>query len=101
MTGPIPVATFMRQCATDAEHGYYTRAFSRGGDPFGARGDFTTAPEMTQVFGELVGVWIVAEWMAQGAPRSGVRLVELGPGRGTLMADVLRVGDTCAWWDSS
>jgi SAM-dependent MidA family methyltransferase len=81
----------MRQCATDADHGYYTRAFADGRDPFGARGDFTTAPEMTQVFGELAGVWIVAEWMAQGAPARGVRLVELGPGRGTLMADVLRV----------
>jgi NADH dehydrogenase [ubiquinone] 1 alpha subcomplex assembly factor 7 len=94
MTGPISVAKFMRQCATDAEHGYYTRAFEGDRDPFGARGDFTTAPEMTQVFGELVGVWVVAEWMAQGAPKSGVRLVELGPGRGTLMADVLRVQAT-------
>lgn len=66
------------------EHGYYAKA-----DPFGAEGDFTTAPEISQIFGELVGLWCAEMWRGIGAP-AGVGLVELGPGRGTLMADALR-----------
>lgn len=77
----------MRQCLTSSSGGYYTT----GRDPFGSRGDFITSPEISQMFGEMIGIWIVAEWMAQGRKGDGVQLVELGPGRGTLMDDVLRV----------
>ncbi|KAI9673399.1 MAG: hypothetical protein M1817_002861 [Caeruleum heppii] len=79
----------MRQCLTSPEGGYYT-ATQQGRDQFGQRGDFVTSPEISQMFGELVGIWIVAEWMAQGRKTSGVELIEVGPGRGTLMDDVLR-----------
>ena len=61
---------------------------------FGKRGDFVTSPEISQMFGELVGIWMVAEWIAQGKPARGVEILEFGPGTGTLMADVLRV-----WYD--
>ena len=81
----------MRQCLTSLDGGYYTHQ-TPGRDQFGQHGDFVTSPEISQVFGELVGIWIVAEWMAQGKPSSGVELIEVGPGRGTLMADLLRVG---------
>ena len=64
---------------------------SEGKDQFGQKGDFITSPEISQIFGELVGIWFVAEWMAQGKKAKGVELVEIGPGRGTLMDDMLRV----------
>jgi NADH dehydrogenase [ubiquinone] 1 alpha subcomplex assembly factor 7 len=64
-------------------------AYYGGGDPLGAKGDFVTAPEISQMFGELIGLWAVAAWQQMGAP-ARFRLVELGPGRGTLMADALR-----------
>ncbi|WP_181706728.1 class I SAM-dependent methyltransferase [Chthonobacter rhizosphaerae] len=82
--GPISVADFMALALGDPEHGYYA---SR--EPFGAAGDFVTAPEISQMFGELIGAWAMAVHAAIGAP-DPVRLVELGPGRGTLMADLLR-----------
>ncbi|MBS0549065.1 MAG: SAM-dependent methyltransferase [Proteobacteria bacterium] len=69
--------------------GYYRRAHARAGGPLGAGGDFTTAPEISQMFGELIGAWLADRWLAMGSP-APVRLVELGPGRGTLMADALR-----------
>lgn len=81
----------MRQCLTSPEGGYYTTRASKDQDQFGKSGDFITSPEISQIFGELVGIWFVAEWMAQGRKSSGVQLIELGPGRGTLMDDVLRV----------
>jgi SAM-dependent MidA family methyltransferase len=82
--GPLPVADYMALCLAHPEHGYYMTR-----DPFGARGDFITAPEVSQMFGELIGVWMAAVWRQMGGPPR-VRLVELGPGRGTLMSDVLR-----------
>ncbi len=82
--GPISIATFMTDCLMHPTHGYYSTR-----DPFGRAGDFTTAPEISQMFGELVGLAMAQAWMDRGAP-SAIRLVELGPGRGTLMADMLR-----------
>jgi len=83
-TGPLTVARFMELCLAHPEHGYY-----RVRDPLGAAGDFITAPEISQMFGEMIGIWIASVWDQMGRP--AFRLVELGPGRGTLMADVLRV----------
>lgn len=81
----------MRQCLTSDLGGYYTPTETLDRDPFGRKGDFITSPEISQIFGELIGLWVVAEWMAQGRVSHGVCLMELGPGRGTLMDDVLRV----------
>ena len=82
--GPIPVAHYMGLALSHPVHGYYATR-----DPFGARGDFVTAPEISQMFGELIGLWVVAVWQLMGSP-AALHLVELGPGRGTLMADALR-----------
>ncbi len=82
--GPMDVADFMALCLTHPQYGYYATR-----DPLGARGDFITAPEISQMFGELVGLWCVRAWQAMGEPRP-FQLIELGPGRGTLMADLLR-----------
>lgn len=82
--GPMRISEFMTLCLLHPDHGYYTTR-----DPFGAAGDFTTAPEISQMFGELLALSLAQAWMDQGQP-SKVALVELGPGRGTLMADVLR-----------
>jgi NADH dehydrogenase [ubiquinone] 1 alpha subcomplex assembly factor 7 len=82
--GPMPLAQYMALCLTDPVHGYYVTR-----DPFGAAGDFTTAPEISQMFGELIGLWTASVWLQLGAP-DRVHVVELGPGRGTLMADALR-----------
>ncbi|MEQ8291059.1 MAG: SAM-dependent methyltransferase [Roseovarius sp.] len=82
--GPMTMAEYMAACLMHPEHGYYATR-----DPLGAAGDFTTAPEMSQMFGELIGLSLAQAWMDQGAPEAVV-LAELGPGRGTLMADVLR-----------
>jgi len=83
-TGPISVAEYMATCLFDPEDGYYTTR-----EPFGTAGDFVTAPEISQMFGELVGVWLVQAWHAVGSPRP-VTIAEIGPGRGTLMKDVAR-----------
>ena len=80
----------MRQCLTSDLGGYYTRQVEQSTDHFGRTGDFITSPEISQVFGELIGIWFVAEWMSQGRRGSGVQLMELGPGRGSLMGDILR-----------
>ena len=84
LAGPMPVAEYMELCLFDPAHGFYTTH-----DPFGARGDFITAPEVSQMFGELIGLWVAAVWKQMGAPEN-VRLIELGPGRGTMMKDALR-----------
>ncbi len=83
-TGPIPVADYMAECLMHPQHGYYSTR-----DPFGAAGDFITAPEISQMFGELLGLSLAQAWVDQGAP-APFTLAELGPGRGTCMADVLR-----------
>jgi len=82
--GPMPVGEYMGLCLGHPEHGYYVTR-----DPLGARGDFITAPEISQMFGELIGLWMATVWAQMGAPEN-VRVVELGPGRGTLMNDALR-----------
>lgn len=82
--GPLTVADYMAAALNDPEHGYY-----RTRDPLGLRGDFTTAPEVSQMFGELIGIWCLTVFERLGAP-ARFRLVELGPGRGTLMADLWR-----------
>src|SRR5262245_4311675 len=87
LTGPISIADFMAEALGHPRLGYYRR--THGSLPLGAAGDFTTAPEISQIFGELVGAWLAERWQAMGAPNP-VRLIELGPGRGTLMADILR-----------
>ena len=86
--GPLSVAAYMELCLNHPSHGYYRR-----GRPIGAAGDFITAPEVSQMFGELIGLWCAAVWQSMGRPRP-VRLVELGPGRGTLLADALRAAET-------
>ncbi|PFX32758.1 NADH dehydrogenase [ubiquinone] complex I, assembly factor 7 [Stylophora pistillata] len=83
-TGPLTVAAFMQEVLTNPLSGYYMTS-----DVFGQAGDFTTSPEISQVFGELVGVWFVNQWILSG--KNNVNFVELGPGRGTLASDILRV----------
>jgi SAM-dependent MidA family methyltransferase len=83
-TGPMPVSRYMQICLTHPEYGYYLKR-----DPLGRDGDFTTAPEISQMFGELVGLWAASVWNAMGMPQE-VKFIELGPGRGTMMADALR-----------
>ncbi len=82
--GPLRIDRYMGLCLGHPQHGYYITR-----DPLGDAGDFITAPEVSQVFGELIGIWAAGVWGAMGQP-GRFNLVELGPGRGTLMADVLR-----------
>ncbi|WP_435166947.1 class I SAM-dependent methyltransferase [Falsirhodobacter sp. 1013] len=82
-TGPITLADYMAECLLHPEHGYYTTR-----EPFGTTGDFTTAPEISQMFGEMLGLCLAQVWLDQGG--GAFTLAELGPGRGTLMADILR-----------
>lgn len=83
-SGPIPVAEYMEEVLTNPVEGFYMNR-----DVFGQGGDFITSPDISQMFGEMVGVWTMTLWQLMGSP-SRFRLVELGPGRGTLMADLLR-----------
>jgi len=84
--GLLSVADYMAEALGHPDFGYY-----RGADRLGLSGDFTTAPEISQMFGELIGLWSAVVWQAMGRP-DPVMLIELGPGRGTLMADFLRAG---------
>ena len=84
ISGPITIAEYMADCLLHPRHGYYTTR-----PPFGTEGDFITAPEISQIFGEVLGLCLAQAWQDQGAPAAFV-LAELGPGRGTLMADLLR-----------
>jgi NADH dehydrogenase [ubiquinone] 1 alpha subcomplex assembly factor 7 len=84
IAGPMPVGEYMALCLGDPEHGYY-----RTRQPLGADGDFITSPEISQMFGELIGLWMAAAWTRMGSPEQ-VNVIELGPGRGTLMNDALR-----------
>lgn len=82
--GPITIATFMAEALGNAKYGYYMKK-----DPFGKQGDFTTAPEISQMFGEMIGLWLGVCWLNMGSPAK-IHLIEVGPGRGTLMNDSLR-----------
>ncbi|OSQ38496.1 class I SAM-dependent methyltransferase [Thalassospira mesophila] len=84
IAGPITIADYMTEALAHPQWGYYRKQ-----DPFGQAGDFVTAPEISQMFGELIGLWAAVTWQQMGSP-SRVHLVEMGPGRGTLMADALR-----------
>jgi NADH dehydrogenase [ubiquinone] 1 alpha subcomplex assembly factor 7 len=84
IAGPMPVMHYMTLCLTHPELGYYMTT-----DPFGVTGDFTTSPEISQMFGELIGLWAGSVWRQMGSPTK-INLVELGPGRGSMMQDALR-----------
>lgn len=82
--GPISIGTYMSLCLGHPQHGYYMQR-----EAFGAQGDFITAPEISQLFGEMLAVWVMLTWERMGKPEN-IQLVELGPGRGTLMSDIWR-----------
>lgn len=83
-TGPLTVADYMAQALYDPVDGYYATKV-----PIGSNADYITAPEMTQVFGEIIALWMINTWQKAGAPNP-FHLVEMGPGRGTMMADIVR-----------
>lgn len=85
LTGPITVASYMKEILTNPSHGYYINK-----DVFGSGGDFITSPEITQIFGELISLWLINEMNKINAPTNKIDIIELGPGRGTMMRDVLR-----------
>jgi SAM-dependent MidA family methyltransferase len=85
VNGPMSITDYFALCLADPDYGYYKTR-----DPFGRGGDFVTAPEVSQLFGEMIGVFLVEAWQKHLTPRRDVRIVEIGPGRGTMMADILR-----------
>ena len=93
-SGPMTVATFMRSALLDPVQGYYSSSHdSADRNVIGSKGDFITSPEISQVFGELLAVFFVARWQAVDQPMA-TRLIELGPGRGTLLSDLVRTFST-------
>ena len=93
--GPITVARYMELALAHPEYGYYKKQ-----DPFGEDGDFITAPEISQMFGEMIGLWMAVVWQAMGQP-DPLNVVEIGPGRGTLMADALRAAQSMTDFDDA
>jgi NADH dehydrogenase [ubiquinone] 1 alpha subcomplex assembly factor 7 len=83
ISGPITIERYMAYCLYDSEYGYYINS-----NPIGSSGDFITAPEISQMFGEIIGLWIFDGWKKLN---NNISMVELGPGKGTLMSDILRV----------
>lgn len=86
LNGAISIEAYWNLCLAHPEYGYYMKS-----DPLGEAGDFTTAPEISQLFGEMIGIWAIEQWQKLGSP-DAIYIVECGPGRGTLMADLLRIG---------
>ena len=87
VAGPMPVSDYIRLCLTHPQYGYYLTR-----EPIGAGGDFITSPEISQIFGELIGLWLATVWHLMGMPEN-VRVIELGPGRGSMMADAMRAAN--------
>ena len=87
LKGPLTLHEFITQASNNKTHGYYQNET----DKIGSTGDFVTSPEISQLFGEMISLWCVSVWELMGCPKE-VNLVELGPGNGTLMADILRTG---------
>ncbi|WP_349319723.1 SAM-dependent methyltransferase [Asticcacaulis sp. MM231] len=85
LEGPMPVDAYMARCLLDPIDGYYIKNVA-----LGAEGDFLTAPLVSQMFGEMIGVWVAQTWLGMGSP-AAFRLIEIGGGDGTLMSDILRV----------
>ena len=83
--GPISISDFMKLALTDKKNGYYRKKM-----PLGSKGDFITSPDISQIFGEIIGVWILDLWIKLGKPKE-TQIVDLGGGRGTLLSDIKRV----------
>jgi len=92
--GPLNLADYMGECLLHPDHGYYTQQ-----EAFGRGGDFITSPEISQMFGEMIGLSLGTTWQAQGAAKDAI-VVELGPGRGTLMQDLRRIAPAVPGFDS-
>ena len=83
-SGPLTIEQYMSEALSDPEYGYY-----RVNQPIGKKGDFITSPEISQLFGEMIGLWCAVSWQQMGSP-SDINLIELGPGRGIMISDILR-----------